>query len=112
MTAMNLIFAAAVLFYGLSGWNSFRYYKLLDDSFDKQAVRWLKLGFLLQVVVLVGTWVETGYAPLTTVAGILMTLSFFLSAALIIGRLKTVVPVLTSLFMPLIFRKRTSVFQA
>ncbi len=100
---MNLLFGATAIFYVVGCWNSFRYYRSLETVFDNRAAQALSGGLFLQLVSLIGLWVSQGYAPFTTVEGILMTLSFSLGAGLLLGRLKAVVPILTSLFLPLIF---------
>jgi HemX protein len=99
---LNGMFAAVVLFYALSCFYSFRYYRGLDEASDRSAVRWLFAGFFAQGLVLVVKWAVDGYAPFVTLEGILTALAFSLAAALLFGRVKTSVPVLTSLFMPFI----------
>ena len=97
-------FLAVIAFgYALSCWNSFRYYKNLDDSADALAVRWFTICFFLQGVVLAGKWLGDGVAPLVTLPGILSVLSFCLAFSLLVGRHKTPVAVLNSLFLPFIF---------
>jgi HemX protein len=95
--------AAAAILYAVSCVLSFRYYRSLDEGFDRLAVRWLGLGVGIQGLFLAGQSLMEGHAPLNTLSGILTAFSFSLAAALWIGRLKTPLPVLTSLFAPFIF---------
>jgi HemX protein len=103
MTILAWLLAAASIFYALSCWNSFRYYQNLDPSRDRAAVKWLGAGLSAQMISLFGQWIHDGFAPLITLDGILLAFSFSLALILFIGRLKTPVPVLTSLFIPFIF---------
>lgn len=103
MTWITWIFAAVAYFYAGGSWNSFRYYQSLDEGFDQKAARWLHAGLLLQGVALAGPWVTQGQAPLGTASGVLGAFSFSLALALTIGRIKTPVPILGSLFSPFIF---------
>jgi ABC-type transport system involved in cytochrome c biogenesis permease subunit len=48
-------------------------------------------------------WIQTGYPPLLTLSGILLVITFSLGAVLWMGRWKAPVPLLTSLFLPLVF---------
>jgi HemX protein len=100
--ATNVLLGIAVFFYAFSFFYAFRYYRSLDEGSDRLAVRWLFAGFLLQGVLLTAQWMTDGYAPLVTLEGILTAFSFSLATALLLGRLKTSVPVLTSLFLPFI----------
>ena len=103
MTWFNGFLAMTVFFYAISCWHSFRYYKNLETAADAVAVRWFKVGFVIQGAALATKgWVD-GVAPLTTPQGILSVLAFCLAFALLVGRLKTPVGVLTSLFLPFIF---------
>ena len=77
-------------------------YQTLEGNFDRLAVRWLFAGFFLQGILLTAEWVGNGYAPFVTMEGILTALCFSLAAALLLGRIKTPLPVLTSLFLPII----------
>lgn len=103
MTLFNFALAAIAINYALGCWNSFRYYKNLDDSADALAARWFTVGFFIQGIALAAKGLGDGMAPLTTLGGILSVLSFSLAFALLLGRLKTRVAVLTSLFLPIIF---------
>ncbi|HUO57439.1 MAG TPA: cytochrome c biogenesis protein CcsA [bacterium] len=103
MTLFNGLSGTIALLCGFGCWHSFRYYKNLDDLSDKLAIRWLTAGFLVEGIALGSRWITEGAAPLTTLDGIFLTLSFSLAAALLTGRLKTPVAVLTSLFLPFIF---------
>lgn len=103
MTLSNWLFTATVFCYALGCFYSFRYYRNLEESSDRSAIRWLGAGFLVQCVSFVGKWVGDGYAPLATLEGILLALSLSLTLALLTGRIKTPVAVLTSLFLPFIF---------
>jgi HemX protein len=103
MTLSEWIFAPTVFLYAVSCWFSFRYYQNLDDSFDRLALRWLQAGLFLQGFTLAGQWLANGYAPLTTMEGILMALSFSLALVLLLGRLKASVAILSPLFLPFIF---------
>ncbi len=103
MTLLTGLLAVIALSYGFGCWYSFRYYKNLDETSDRLAAHWLTAGFLAQGILLGGKWGGEGYAPFNTMDGILMALSFALAMALLIGRLKSPVAVLTSLFLPFIF---------
>ncbi len=103
MILYDIVLSSITILYALSCVFSFRYYRSLDESFDRLAIRWFSLAFCLQGLSLVGEWAAHGYAPLDNLEGILTAFSFSLSAALLIGRLKTPLPVLTSLFTPFIF---------
>ncbi len=50
-----------------------------------------------------GRWILEGQGPLVTLDGILLSLAFALAAALLAGRLKSVVPILHSFFLPIVF---------
>ncbi len=103
MTILAGLLAVASVAYALSCWNSFQYYKSLDTSRDQAAVKWLGAGLFVQMVSLFGQWVQEGFAPFVTLDGILLAFSFSLALILFVGRFKTPVPVLTSLFIPFIF---------
>ncbi len=103
MNLPNIALAVTALLYAAGCFFSFRYYRSLEDSFDRSAIRWLSAAFFLQGLALAAGWVARGYAPLDSLEGILSAFSFALGAALLIGRLKTALPVLTSLFAPFIF---------
>ena len=98
-----LVLAAVALLYAVSCFYAFKYYRSLDEGADRTAVLWLSIAFTLQALSLAGEWAVHGYAPLDNLEGILTTFSFSLGAAILIGRLKTPLPVLTSLFAPFIF---------
>lgn len=98
-----VVLALVALFYAASCYFSFRYYRNLDGTSDRLAIQWLSYAFGLQALSLAGEWVSRGYAPLDNLAGILTAFSFSLGMALLIGRLKMALPVLTSLFTPFIF---------
>jgi HemX protein len=99
---INGLLSLVAFLYALSCFYAFRYYRG-DESSDRLAVRWLFAGFCFQGFLLTIQWIMDGYAPLVTLEGILTAFSFSLAAALLLGRLQTPVPVLTSLFMPFIF---------
>lgn len=103
MNLSGIVLALVALLYAVSCFFSFRYYRSLDESSDRTAIRWLFFAFALQALLLGGEWAAHGYAPLDNLEGILTAFSFSLAAALLIGRLKALVPVLTSLFVPFIF---------
>lgn len=103
MNLYDVVLAAIALFYALSCFFSFRYYRSLETGFDRSAIRWLALALTLQGLSLALEWRTHGYAPLDNLEGILSAFSFSLAAALLLGRLKTAVPVLASLFSPFIF---------
>lgn len=103
MNFFAILLAAVAALYAFSCFFSFRYYRTLDEGFDRLAIRWLSVAFALQALSLAGEWAVHGYAPLDNLEGILSAFSFSLGAALLIGRLKTPLPVLTSLFAPFIF---------
>lgn len=103
MILFNLLFAATVFFYALGCSYAFRYYKSLEDSLEATATRYLASGALLEGAWIAAKWLSDGYAPLTTIDGILAALSFSLALALLLGRIKTPVPILTALFLPFIF---------
>src|SRR5271157_669137 len=93
MTLFNGLSAAIAFFYAIGCWFTFRYYKNLDETSDRLAARWLTAGFFLQGITLAWKWGMDGFAPLTTMGGILSALSFSLAMTLLIGRLKTPVAV-------------------
>src|SRR5581483_3339888 len=99
---MSCLSAMIVTFYAVSSFYSFRFYRGSDPAADKPALRWLLAGALLQGLLLVLKWTLDGFAPFATLDGILSALSFSLAGALLFGRIKTSVPVLTSLFLPFI----------
>jgi HemX protein len=103
MIFYDVILGGITILYALSCVFSFRYYRSFDEGLDSSAIRWLKIAFSLQGLSLAGEWAAHGYAPLDNLEGILTAFSFSLAAALLIGRLKTPLPVLTSLFAPFIF---------
>ncbi len=103
MTLLTGLLATIAFFYGFGCWYSFRYYKNLDNTSDGLSARWLTAGFLGQGIILGGKWVTEGFAPFNTMDGILTALSFSLATAFLIGRLKSPVAILTSLFLPFIF---------
>lgn len=103
MTMAGILYASAVFCYAVSFFFSFRYYQSMDVSRDFIAVRWAALGLIAQSLILGLGWFQKGYPPLDTLEGILTAFSFSLATALLMGRLKTQVPVLTSLFAPFIF---------
>jgi ABC-type uncharacterized transport system permease subunit len=103
MTLFSFLFAVTALFYALACWNSYRYYQALDEVFDGRGIRWLKVGLAVQVLTLSVQWGMEGQAPLTTLSGILGVFSSSLAFALVIGRVKTPVSILMSLFIPFIF---------
>lgn len=98
----NGLLGAVSFIYAFSCIYAFRYYRGLDEGSDRLAVRWLFAGFFFQGLLLALQWMTDGYAPFVTLEGILTAFSFSLAAALLLGRLKTPVPVLTSLFLPFI----------
>lgn len=103
MIVFTVIFSAAALCHGLGAWNSYRFYRNNDAAYDSLAARWLKVGLVLQLWALLGKWLVDGSASLATPAGIVTLLSLSLGLALLSGRSKVSVPVLTSFFLPLIF---------
>src|SRR5579871_833299 len=103
MNFYAVVLPLAALAYAVSCYFSFRYYQRSEESSDHLAIRWLSIAFGLQALSLAGEWVAHGYAPLDNLEGILTAFSFSLGAALLTGRLKTPLPVLTSLFTPFIF---------
>jgi len=103
MNLFAVLLALAALLYAVSCFFSFRYYRNLDESSDRLAIQWLSFAFGLQGLSLAGEWAAHGYAPLDSLEGILTAFSFSLGAALLAGRLKMPLPVLTSLFTPFIF---------
>lgn len=100
---INLLYALTTFFFGMGCWFSIRYYKSLDPSTDQKAFLWLLIGLAAQIITLADQWVSTGFAPLDRIDGILMILAFSLAATLVLGRFKVFVPILISLFLPLIF---------
>lgn len=103
MTPFSALFALTAACYAVSGFYSYRYYRSLEEASDSSAIRWLWAGFLLQLATFTVWWIVSGHAPLDSLEGILLALSLSLAAALLTGRVMTVVPVLTSLFLPFIF---------
>lgn len=103
MVFINLIFALTAICYAVSCWYAFRDYQNQESSFDFAAIRWLKGGLFLQACSLAAQWAWSGHAPVFSADGILATLAFSLALSLLLGRLKTPVPVLTSFFVPFIF---------
>jgi len=100
---INILYVLTTFFYGVGSWFSFRYYKTIESLYEKKAFQWLLIGFLAQGITLASQWGATGFAPLDRIDGILMILSFTLTGTLIFGRIKASVPILVSLFLPLIF---------
>jgi HemX protein len=98
-----VLFVLTVICYGLGSFYAFRFYREQDALSDRIAARWLVGGFVLQGILLLLKALIEGVPPLTTMDGILSALSFSLTAALLVGRLKTPVAVLTSLFSPFLF---------
>ena len=97
------LFFLTALCYGAGSWYAFRFYRDQDRHSDPLAIRWIFMGFVSQGLLLaLKGWME-GAPPLTSMDGILAALSFSLTAALLVGRLKTPVAVLTSLFSPFLF---------
>ncbi|HVZ81858.1 MAG TPA: cytochrome c biogenesis protein CcsA [bacterium] len=101
--AIPILLFLTVVLYGVGCWYSFRFYRDQDLQSDRTAARWLMAGLALQgTLLLLKGWME-GVAPLVSLDGILSALSFSLTAALLVGRLKTPVGVLLSLFSPFLF---------
>lgn len=100
---VHFLYALTALFLGTGCWFSIRYYKTLDALTDQKAFKWFLGGFGTQIAALVLQGVDTGSAPLDRVDGILMTLALSMAITLVVSRFKYVVPILTSLFLPLIF---------
>jgi HemX protein len=98
-----VLYSLTVACYGLGSWHAFRFYQTQDPQFDRDAARWLLGGLVLQGMVLLLQGCAEGVPPLVSMDGILSALCFSLTAALLLGRLKTPVAVLTSLFAPLLF---------
>jgi len=93
--------AVIAFFYALSCWFSFRYYKNLDDF----STGWPLDGWGWFFPCRGSHWQEMGCGwirPLHHVGGILWPV-LYRCHALLLGRLKTSVSVLTSLFLPFIF---------
>jgi ABC-type transport system involved in cytochrome c biogenesis permease subunit len=88
---------------GRAAWTSLRYYRSLEEGHDQTAGKWLSAALLSQGVLIAVQWIQTGYPPLLTLSGILLVITFSLGAVLWMGRLKSTVPLLTSLFLPLVF---------
>ena len=103
MIVPQIVLAAIVFLYGFGCFYSYRYYRDLDEDFDRKAVRWLGLGLAAQLLLLAGRWIANGYPPLDSLEAILTAFSLSLSASLLMGRIKTALPVLTSLFAPFLF---------
>lgn len=99
----NVIFAGVVFFYGIACWHSIQYYRTLEPLSDRSAVRWLTIGFCLHGILLAGRWALEDQGPLLTLDGIFLSLAFSLAAALLVGRSKSVVPILGSFFLPVVF---------
>jgi HemX protein len=97
------LWGGIVITYGVSFWYAFKYYQNLENFNDRLAVRWLVAGFALECILFIGRWVTDRYAPLASLDGIFLALSIALALALILGRFKAQVSVLTSLFLPFIF---------
>ena len=102
MSVFQVLLGVIAFCYALACWNSFHYYRNLDEGADNLATRFAGMGLALQGVFLSWKWVQEGYLPFTSLDGILLALSFSLSAALLIGRFKTPVGILASLFLPFI----------
>lgn len=100
---VQILYAAAVLLLGLAAWCSIRYYQTLEENHDRKAGSWLSWALFAQSCAIAVQWALTGYPPLLTLSGILLVITFSLGIVLRMGRLKAPVPLLTSLFMPLIF---------
>jgi len=96
------ILMAATLLYGMACWNALRYYRTLEPASDGSAVRGLGAAFVLHSFLLGGRWFLEGQGPLVSLDGVLLSLAFSLTVALLVGRLVSPVPVLTSLFSPFI----------
>lgn len=103
MILYDIALGSITLTYGLSCAFSIRYYQSLDESFYRLAIRWLVFGLWIQGLLLAGESWQGGFGSLDSLSGILSAFSFSLAAALWIGRIKTPLPVLTSLFAPFIF---------
>ena len=103
MILPQLVLVTIVILYGLGCFCSYRYYRNLEADFDRKAVRWLGLGLAAQILLLAGEWVANGYPPLDSLEAILTAFSLCLSVTLLMGRIKTPLPVLTSLFAPFLF---------
>lgn len=103
MTIFSWLLGVTALFYALACWYSFRYYQSLDEVFDAKGIRWLQAGLVAQTLTLAAKWMTDGTAPLTTLSGILGVFSCSLAFALVLGRGKTPVSILSSLFAPFIF---------
>jgi ABC-type transport system involved in cytochrome c biogenesis permease subunit len=101
--AVPILYAVSVLLLGRAAWTSLRYYRSLEEGHDQTAGKWLSAALLSQGVLIAVQWIQTGYPPLLTLSGILLVITFSLGAVLWMGRLKSTVPLLTSLFLPLVF---------
>ncbi len=101
--AVQLFSAVSVILLGLAAWFSMRYYLSMDEAQDGKAGSWLGGALAVQSAMILIQWVETGYPPLLTLSGILLVITYCLGIALWMGRLRAPVPLLTSLFLPLVF---------
>ncbi len=99
---VQIPYAFTVLSLVLAAWFSLRYYQTLEDSHDLKAGQWLSGALLVQLSIILWIWVRTGYPPLLSLSGILLTIAFCLGFVLWMGRLQAPVPLLTSLFMPMV----------
>lgn len=101
--AVQICYALGTLFLGLAAWFSIRYYQTLEEAFNLKADRWLLFALGAQTLLVVIHWFSTGYPPMLSMSGILLVISFCLGLVLWMGRFKAPVPLLNSLFLPLVF---------
>jgi ABC-type transport system involved in cytochrome c biogenesis permease subunit len=100
---LNFILAGAVLAYGSGCYQALRYLIDFDPALEKSAFRRLTWGIGFQFLFLALLWIFEGYAPVTNLCEILAVLAFCLGSALGLGRLRSPVPLLSSLFLPFLF---------
>lgn len=100
---VQILSAASVFLLGLAAWASQRYYRTLEENHDQKAGTWLLGALIAQTALIAVYWFQTGYPPLLTLSGILLAVAFCLGFVLWMGRIKASVPLLTSLFLPLVF---------
>ncbi len=100
---LDFILAGAVLAYGMGCAQSLRYLADFDPALERSASRYLGWGIGFQVLFLAFSWILEGYAPVTNLCEILAVLAFCLGTALALGRLRSPVPLLSSLFLPFLF---------
>jgi len=89
-------------FYLGATWSALGYFRNWNLAQDVAAGRFLALGITVHVIFLAFRWEQTGFIPLTAFSEVLAVLGLCLSIGLALTRMRVRIPVLSSLFLPLI----------